>query len=179
VEFVVSSGIPPSSALSYASWNYTSGKGAVGIVCNMSAVRYPGILVTRGYYSVTSDRLKRLVYNGVVIVGIQMTPALRAVRGSGAYLCPDILNINITANNYISRQPWIITQINHYVLVVGYDSSTNFIFKNSYGTTYGDGGYGKVINNHDCGIRVVAYQLWSTRIIATVVAIVILIISMN
>lgn len=54
-------------------------------------------------------------------------------------------------------------QLNHYVLLVGYDASTNFIYKNSFGTGWGDQGYGTFKHNYDCGIRIVSYEFFGVR----------------
>lgn len=65
--------------------------------------------------------------------------------------------------NVHTQQPWVVYQLNHYVALVGYDTSGNFIFKNSHGTTWGNNGYGTFKKNSDCGIRLVSYQFYSPR----------------
>jgi C1A family cysteine protease len=49
------------------------------------------------------------------------------------------------------------------VLLVGYDSNTNFIFKNSLGDDWGDKGYGTFKKYYDCGIRIVSYEFYGFR----------------
>lgn len=55
-----------------------------------------------------------------------------------------------------------VSDLNHGVQVIGYDSSGNYIIKNSWGTGWGYGGFGYVNGNQnkDCGIHmiVLSYQ---------------------
>lgn len=51
--------------------------------------------------------------------------------------------------------------LNHAVIVVGYDSNGNYIIKNSWNTGWGVNGFGIVSKDADCGISAVAYMLAS------------------
>lgn len=42
--------------------------------------------------------------------------------------------------------------VNHAVVVVGYDSNGNYIIKNSWGTSWGENGYATISKDFDCGI---------------------------
>ena len=53
---------------------------------------------------------------------------------------------------------------NHAVLVVGYDSSNNYIIKNSNGITWGELGYMTIDHTSDCGLRIVNYQVYLFRL---------------
>lgn len=59
----------------------------------------------------------------------------------------------------------MINQLNHYVMLVGYDANTNFIYKNSFGKEWGNDGYGTFEKNYDCGIRIVSYEFYAARVV--------------
>jgi len=42
--------------------------------------------------------------------------------------------------------------VNHAVVLVGYDANGNYIIKNSWGTSWGDNGFGIISKDFDCGI---------------------------
>lgn len=48
------------------------------------------------------------------------------------------------------------TSIDHAVLLVGY-TETHWIIKNSWGTGWGNQGFGYISRTNDCGIKTVAY----------------------
>ena len=43
--------------------------------------------------------------------------------------------------------------------MIGYDEDGNWIIKNSWGTSWGDGGFGIVSKDYNCGINVYADYL--------------------
>lgn len=47
-------------------------------------------------------------------------------------------------------------QIDHGVLLVGYDSDWNWIVKNSWGRKWGNNGFGTISRNRNCGINMYA-----------------------
>ena len=49
--------------------------------------------------------------------------------------------------------------INHGALLIGYDEDGNWIIKNSWGTSWGEGGFGIVSKDYNCGINVYADYL--------------------
>lgn len=97
-------------------------------------------------------------------VGIYMSDKLRYDYTGGVYECRDHGHYNHSNINNHAEQPWIVNQFNHYVLLVGYDSNTNFIFKNSLGTGWGDQGYGTFKKYYDCGIRIVSFEFFGPRL---------------
>lgn len=53
--------------------------------------------------------------------------------------------------------------INHAVLIVGYDENGNYIVKNSWDTTWGVNGYGTVSVSRDCALSAYAYEIRGTN----------------
>jgi cathepsin L len=51
-----------------------------------------------------------------------------------------------------------ISNLNHAVEVIGFDSNGNYIIKNSWGTYWGNSGFGVIDSNNDCGIKLLMYQ---------------------
>ena len=50
--------------------------------------------------------------------------------------------------------------INHAVELVGVDCSTgNYIIKNSWGTSWGDGGFATIDTTADCGLSAFVYSI--------------------
>ena len=47
--------------------------------------------------------------------------------------------------------------INHAVELVGMDCNGNYIIKNSWGTSWGDGGYATIDQTNDCGLSAFVY----------------------
>lgn len=42
--------------------------------------------------------------------------------------------------------------INHAVILVGYDANGNYIIKNSWGTSWGEDGFGIISKTNDCAL---------------------------
>lgn len=55
------------------------------------------------------------------------------------------------------------SDLNHAILIIGYDSSGNYLIKNSWGTSWGTAGFGWVSGNtsQNCGLNLYAYQMSS------------------
>jgi hypothetical protein len=58
-------------------------------------------------------------------------------------------------------------QVNHAVLLIGYDSSGNWIIKNQYGVNWGINGYAVIDVNNPCSIGRQVYVLseWKMEIL--------------
>lgn len=56
------------------------------------------------------------------------------------------------------------TDINHFVLVVGYDDKGNWIVKNSWGMAWGMNGFAYIDQEYDCGIKMQVYALYDNRV---------------
>ncbi|KAK4883584.1 hypothetical protein RN001_006903 [Aquatica leii] len=105
-----------------------------------------------GYVTVdegNDEALKEaLVKNGPIAVGLDAEAESFQFYGGGIY--------------YESKCRNDIEHINHAVLLIGYGEETNgdkyWLIKNSYGTTWGENGYGKIARNvtNHCGISTYA-----------------------
>lgn len=155
MDFVVANGVPTRSDLEYASGTYTSGKAPENGACSTNTVKSPKRLTSRAFTMVTAEFLRSQLHKGVMVSGINMALDPKAYNGTGSYKCPNSWSFI----NSETDQIWKYLLPNHFVLLVGYDSDSNFIFKNSYGRTWGNAGYGKVAAGDDCGIRTLALQL--------------------
>ncbi len=51
--------------------------------------------------------------------------------------------------------------INHAVIIIGFDINGNYIIKNSWGTSWGENGFGIINKNNDCGLSAVVVQFTS------------------
>lgn len=69
------------------------------------------------------------------------------------------------------------SNINHAVELVGMDCSGNYIIKNSWGTSWGEGGYATVSPTSDCGISAYVYQLLWAQSLTLSLALLIIFIS--
>jgi cathepsin L len=54
------------------------------------------------------------------------------------------------------------SNINHAVVIIGYDSNGNYIVKNSWGTSWGTNGFGIVSSANDCALSAFVYSYSST-----------------
>ena len=88
-----------------------------------------------------------LVTYGPVGVPMYVNDSFSAYK-SGVYSsCPD----KATAE----------ANLNHAVVVIGFDENGNYIIKNSWGTGWGMNGFGVVSKDPDCGISSAAYFYYS------------------
>lgn len=92
--------------------------------------------------------MKALVAISPVGVYIDATPAFQAYK-TGIFGCPT----KTTADN-----------LNHAVVVIGYDTNGNWLIKNSWGNGWGIGGLGWVKDSSDCGIKLYVYRFTETTV---------------
>lgn len=59
---------------------------------------------------------------------------------------------NFYSSGVFSNCPSYGNTLNHAVLLIGYTSQGNWIIKNSWGTTWGDGGYAIISKTYNCGL---------------------------
>ena len=97
----------------------------------------------------TNIKMKELIANGPIAVLIYADLGFQAYK-SGIYSgCPS--SFSTSFNN-----------INHAVVIVGYDADGNYIVKNSWGTTWGINGFGVVSKDRDCALSAYAFQYVSS-----------------
>jgi C1A family cysteine protease len=99
------------------------------------------------YRNLTNAQMKQLIANGPVGAAVYANTGF-TTYSSGTYSgCPSF------TSSYGS--------INHAVIIVGYDASGNYIIKNSWGTSWGDSGFGVVSKDADCALSAWVYQYTS------------------
>lgn len=98
--------------------------------------------------NLTSDQMKQVISQGPIGVLIYANTGFQQYK-SGIYTgCP----------NFVTSY----SKINHAVVIVGYDVNGNYIVKNSWGTNWGQNGFGVVSKDADCGISAMVYQYQSS-----------------
>lgn len=90
-----------------------------------------------------------MIVNSPVVAMMTAIPLFKSYS-SGTFVC-----FNTTP---ITRQ-----DLNHSIQLIGYDKWGNYIIKNSWGTSWGDNGYGTVSYFFDCGIKLFACQYGSNE----------------
>lgn len=97
----------------------------------------------RRYTNVSSLVLKSLLTISPIVVGMSVRDFSFSFYSDGVYKCGNTS----------------IGELNHAVLLIGYDTAGNWLFKNSWGTDWGIDGFGWVSANGDCGIKYWVYQV--------------------
>jgi cathepsin L len=96
------------------------------------------------YANITTLQLKNLISASPVIAAIAVLDYTFLSYKSGYYRCPK----NAT-----------LFELNHVVTIIGYDSVGNWLIKNSWGLSWGHGGFGWILGSADCGLKYWIYQL--------------------
>lgn len=145
------SGLPEESSYPYSASHTISGKPATYGICNTNnLIQHTAKYTTFSYNSLSNDDLKTYLQIGPLSVGIWADTGFVQYSG-GIYNCP-------------RAAKW--SDINHAVLLIGYDADGNWLIKNSWGTTWGTDGYGYVSgSSYNCGININAYRLFNERTI--------------
>ena len=111
----------------------------------------PSVTTFTVSYNKTNSKMKELISVAPVGALIFANSGFQAYQ-SGIYTgCPKSFTESFS-------------QINHAVVIVGYDSSGNYIVKNSWGTSWGQNGFGIVSKEADCGLSAFAYQYNSVAV---------------
>lgn len=129
-----------SSTYPYISGNYGSGKGfpkTNGICTERNRIFLGSGTINLYYKTLTSTEIKTLLYvYGPIMVGVYANNGWYSYN-SGTYSgCP---------SNSLSL-------INHAVLLYGWDSSGNWLIRNQWGSSWGQGGNMVISNTNDCGL---------------------------
>jgi C1A family cysteine protease len=104
------------------------------------------------YQNLTSSQIIFYINNGPIAAGMYANSGIQAYK-SGIYSgCP--------SNSY--------KYLDHAIVLVGYNTTGNYyIIKNSWGTSWGQSGYGYVSMTNDCGISSWLYQFTSSSSLGT------------
>lgn len=142
LKFIAAHGIPTETAYPYISSTYTSSTGfptTPGICTPTSSTvlketTLAGLFKT--YNGLTNAQLKDILTYAPMTILIYATTQFQSYTGGVYSGCPAVTTSS---------------QINHAVLAIGYDTNGNYIIKNSWGTSWGQNGYGVISKNFDCG----------------------------
>jgi hypothetical protein len=117
-----------------------------GICSTGQGIQFPPNTIVNTYYNVSSEKLKELIMNGPVAAMYYGTERAFSSYSTGIYSC---------------GMPTVGTELlDHALEVIGWDSASNFIVKNSWGTTWGAGGFGVISKDRDCGLKLIVYELY-------------------
>lgn len=145
-------GIPLESTFPYLGKNYTGSTfpTTYNICAANETIAYggnPNLTTFGGSRNSSNDKMKQLIANGPVGALIYADTGFMAYK-SGIYSgCPSFATS--------------VSKINHAVIIIGYDSNGNYIIKNSWGTSWGDNGFGIVSKDADCGLSAWSYYYTS------------------
>lgn len=145
-------GLPEESTYPYVATNTGSGRPVTSGICNTNRlVQHSNKYNTYKYSYATDDELKSYLQIGPLAVGIWADSGFMSYSGG----------------NYRCARSASSSNINHAVQLIGYDTSGNWIIKNSWGTNWGINGYGYITSNSsgNCGINIQAYRLFSGRLV--------------
>ena len=101
------------------------------------------------YQDLSAADMKTMISFAPIAVAMYANSAFMNYQGGIFTGCPDY-NTSKAA-------------VNHAVVLVGYDSSGNYIVKNSWGTTWGDNGFATVSAAADCAFSYLPREIRGTN----------------
>lgn len=155
-------GIPSESDYPYrasSSGSYTPSTS--GICSTGNTINHKNKFEVYYAYGLTNSEMKAALAIGTVAVAIAASDSQFSSYSSGVLSCPN--------KKYSS-------DLDHAVQMIGYDQSNSWIIKNSWGTSWGVGGFGYISQdtNHDCGVLIEAYRLDGLRMVALAILLVVM-----
>lgn len=136
------SGTPSESQYPYKASGGSSTKPSTAGICSAgSSYRLPSNSSVFGAQDVSTSQIQSLIAASPIVTYFWAENSFYSYK-SGVYSCSR------------AAEP---SDLNHGVMVYGYDTSGNYFIKNSWGTGWGTGGYGTVSGSKDCGIRSLVY----------------------
>lgn len=119
-------------------------------ICSAFAnIKVNRTVVLNTFLKVSSSKLKKLIAKAPTANEIYADNDFNYYYGSASpYKCKRSVKKDI--------------ELNHAVMVVGYDKNGHFYLKNSKGTNWGINGYMLIKKNHDCGLRRRVHQYGTT-----------------
>lgn len=131
---VLSSGVPEEKDFPYLN---RAGMYNQSVICNANGLRLGQDSKYRVIYNVNETTLKTLLAQGPLTTAMYASRSLTQYRSDKVWSCT-------------GGTSW--SQLNHAVLLVGYDEEGNYIIKNSWGDKWGDKGYVRINPKASCGI---------------------------
>lgn len=146
-------GIPLWSTYPYISGNFTSTytPKTPGICNANTTVMYnadPSVTSFLYYQNVSDIQLQTLLNYAPVGVLIYANTGFMYYAGGIYSGCPSFLT------SY--------SNINHAVMIYGYDANGNWLIKNNWGKGWGDGWYAKISKSNNCALTAWVYQFSSS-----------------
>lgn len=118
--------------------------------CSGITVKVNTFLYVNKWFKISSGKLKKIVAQGPTANEIYVDSNFSNYNGvEWPYKC------KANVKNEI--------QLNHALVVSGYDKHSNFILRNSKGTGWGKNGYMLIKKNKDCGLRKRVFQLSTVK----------------
>ena len=148
LKLVVNTGIPSLSTYPYLGGNFSGTHPSTPGICQSSSTfKLPSDTKFQFYTYMTPTKMMSLASTAPFVALISADTGFMNYK-SGIYSC-----------NYTTK----ISDLNHAITVIGYDSWGNFLIKNSWGTSWGDRGFGWVSGSAsgNCGISIAGYTLIS------------------
>jgi cathepsin L len=134
---IANGGVPAESAYPYQAGNSGSISPKINGICVAgNKLTLPPGTTSTSSSNLTSIQLKSLISSSPIITLLDSTSDSGFLNyASGVYSC--------------SSSPFTL---NHAVELIGYDSSGNYLVKNSWGKTWGDNGFAVISQENNCGI---------------------------
>lgn len=142
--------MPTEASYPYAASHMSTGKPSTTGICSAETVHHTPKYTAYSVVNVDVEPLKAMLNVGTLAVGMEATDIFLSYS-SGIFRC-----------QYQTGSSFL----NHAVQLIGYDSSGNWIIKNSWGTTWGINGFGYITSDTvgNCGIGVEVYRLSAERL---------------
>lgn len=113
-----------------------------GICAARNTVKLPTGTVLATYYDVTGSQMKSLISSTPIVTFIWADSRFYSYR-SGIFSC---------------TRKTEVRDLNHGIMIFGYDTAGNYYIKNSWGVSWGVNGYGTVSAQNDCGVTIQVLQ---------------------
>ncbi len=141
----------PNSKYPYMASNYSVPSdfpNTPGICNDTNRIKY-GDGTIDFYYGLNQDSIKNLLFTqGPLAVAVYAGPEFQSYSSGVFTGCPTNAS----------------SQLNHAVLLYGWDQNDNWLIKNQWGTTWGESGYMTLSNNTDCGLSTyIGSMVFTTR----------------
>jgi C1A family cysteine protease len=143
-------GMPLESTFPYKAMNTFYGKPTTPGICTTNwKVFNTRYTVWNKYARITKANLQNVLASSPVAAMVYANTAFMNYK-SGVFSCPS----TSTSNNLL----------NHAIVIIGYDTSGNWIIKNSWGTNWGVAGYMYLKDSNDCGLKNFVYQFTERKV---------------